>query len=147
MDPQVHFITLGVPDLEAARNFYVDGLGWPSAFEVPGEIVFIQVGHGLLLGLFGAAALEADIGPQAGSASGAAPFTLAQVVPTEDQVVAVLAAAEAAGATILKPAQHADFGGFHGYFADPAGFRWEVATNPGWSVAPDGTVSIGPITT
>jgi uncharacterized protein len=68
------------------------------------------------------------------------------VVPTEDQVIAVLAAAEAAGATILKPAQHADFGGFHGYFADPAGFRWEVATNPGWSVAPDGTVSIGPIT-
>jgi uncharacterized protein len=147
MDPQVHFITLGVPDLEAARSFYVDGLGWPSAFEVPGEIVFIQVGHGLLLGLFGAAALAADIGPQAGSASGPAPFTLAQVVPAEDQVVAVLAAAEAAGATILKPAQHADFGGFHGYFADPAGFRWEVATNPGWSVAPDGTVSIGPITT
>jgi uncharacterized protein len=147
MDQQVHLITLGVPDLEAARDFYVNGLGWPAAFEVPGEVVFIQVGHGLLLSLFGAAALAADIGPQAGSASGPAPVTLAQVVATEDQVVAVLAAAEAAGATILKPAQHADFGGFHGYFADPAGFRWEVATNPGWSVAPDGTVSIGPITT
>ena len=147
MNPQVHFITLGVPDVEAARQFYVDGLGWPSSFEVPGDIVFIQVGHGLLLALFDAAALEADIGQRAGPASGPAPFTLAQVVPTEEQVVAVLAAAEAAGATILKPGQRADFGGFHGYFADPAGFRWEVATNPGWSVAPDGTVSIGPITT
>ena len=146
MDQQVHLITLGVPDLAAARDFYVNGLGWSSAFEVPGEVIFIQVGHGLLLSLFGAAALEADIGPRAGSACGPAPVTLAQVVATEDQVVAVLAAAEAAGATILKPAQHADFGGFHGYFADPAGFRWEVATNPGWSVAPDGTVSIGPIT-
>ena len=147
MHPQVHFITLGVPDLGAARRFYVDGLGWPPSFEVPGEIVFIQIGHGLLLSLFGAGALEADIGQQARSASGPAPFTLAQVVPTEEEVIAVLAAAEAAGATILKPAQHADFGGFHGYFADPAGFRWEVATNPGWSVTPDGTVSIGPITT
>ena len=147
MHPQVHFITLGVPDLDAARRFYVDGLGWPPSFEVPGEIVFIQVGYGLLLGLFGAAALEADVGQQAESAPGPAPFTLAQVVQTEDQVIAVLAAAEAAGATILKPAQQGDFGGFHGYFADPSGFRWEVATNPGWSVGPDGTVSIGPITT
>lgn len=147
MNPQVHFITLGVPDVDAARQFYVDGLGWPSSFEVPGEIVFIQVGYGLLLALFDAAALEADVGQQAGLASGPAPVTLAQVVPTEDQVIAVLAAAEAAGATILKPGQRADFGGFHGYFADPAGFRWEVATNPGWSVAQDGSVSIGPITT
>ena len=62
MKPCVHFITLGVSDLAAARRFYVEGLGWPSAFDVPGEITFIQVGHGLLLGLFGAAALEADIG-------------------------------------------------------------------------------------
>jgi catechol 2,3-dioxygenase-like lactoylglutathione lyase family enzyme len=144
MDPTVHFITLGVPDLEAARTFYVDGLGWPSAFDVPGAITFIQVGHGLLLGLFGAEDLDADIGQPAHS-TGPAPFTLAQVLATEAEVVATLDAAEAAGATILKPAQHADFGGFHGYFADPAGFRWEIATNPGWSVAPDGTVSIGPI--
>ena len=49
------------------------------------------------------------------------------------------------GAEILKEPQKAAFGGFHGYFADPDGFRWEVATNPGWSVASDGTVSIGPI--
>lgn len=144
MDPTVHFITLGVPDLEKARAFYVDGLGWPSAFDVPGAITFIQVGHGLLLGLFGADDLDADIG-QRGHATGPAPFTLAQVLATEAEVVATLDAAEAAGATILKPAQHADFGGFHGYFADPAGFRWEIATNSGWSVAPDGTVSIGPI--
>lgn len=157
MHPQVHLITLGVPDLDEARRFYVDGLGWPSSFDVPGEIVFIQVGHGLLLGLFGAAALEADIGhahigeadasQPAGPSGRPAPFTLAQVVQTEDQVIAALAAAEAAGGSIVKPAQRADFGGFHGYFADPAGFRWEVATNPGWSLAPDGAVSIGPIGT
>jgi len=145
MKPCVHFITLGVSDLAASRRFYVEGLGWPTAFDVPGEITFIQVGHGLLLALFGTAALEADIGRTGTPTTGPAPFTLAQVVDTEDEVIAVLDAARAAGATILKPAQRGDFGGFHGYFADPDGFRWEVATNPGWSVASDGTVSIGPI--
>jgi catechol 2,3-dioxygenase-like lactoylglutathione lyase family enzyme len=144
MDPTVHFITLGVPDLEQARDFYVEGLGWKPAFEVPGAITFIQVGHGLLLGLFGADDLDADIG-EGIHASGPAAFTLAQVLETEEAVTATLAAAEAAGATIVKPAQYADFGGFHGYFTDPSGFRWEIATNPGWSVAADGTVSIGPI--
>jgi catechol 2,3-dioxygenase-like lactoylglutathione lyase family enzyme len=145
MDPCVHFITLGVPDVDAARAFYVDGLGWPSAFDVPGEITFIQVGHGLLLGLFGAEDLATDIGQSEPYPSGPAPFTLAQVVETEEQVRAVLDAAVAAGGQVLKAAQHAEFGGYHGYFADPSGFRWEVATNPGWSVAPDGKVSIGPI--
>lgn len=60
-------------------------------------------------------------------------------------VVGVLEQAAAAGATILKPAQRADFGGFHGYFADLDGVRSEVANNPGWSVAPDGHVTIGPV--
>lgn len=145
MKPCVHFITLGVSDVAEARRFYVDGLGWPPAFDVPGEIAFIQVGHGLLLGLFGARALDADIGHTTPRSDGPAPFSLAQVVDTEDEVRAVLEAAVAAGGTILKPAQRGDFGGFHGYFADPDGFRWEVATNPGWSVDADGTVSIGPI--
>jgi catechol 2,3-dioxygenase-like lactoylglutathione lyase family enzyme len=145
MEPHVHFITLGVTDLEDARHFYVEGLGWEPVFEVPGAITFIQVGHGLLLGLFGAEALDADIGQPVDRVAQPSPFSLAQVVETEDQVRATLAAAEAAGATILKPGQWADFGGFHGYFADPSGFRWEIATNPGWSVGPDGKVAIGPI--
>jgi hypothetical protein len=34
------------------------------------------------------------------------------------------------------------FGGRHAYVADPDGHRWEVAWNPGWSVAADGTVSL-----
>jgi hypothetical protein len=66
-------------------------------------------------------------------------------VATEEEVEQLLRQAEAAGGTILKPGQRADFGGFHGYFADPSGFRWEVATNSGWRVQSDGTVVIGPI--
>ena len=43
MDPIVHFITLGLPDVEMARRVSVEALGWPAAFEVPGGITVIQV--------------------------------------------------------------------------------------------------------
>jgi catechol 2,3-dioxygenase-like lactoylglutathione lyase family enzyme len=147
MDKRVDLVTLGVPDLEAARRFYLDGLGWEPAYDVPGEIVFIQVGHGILLALFGAEALELDAGGSSSSpkAEVPPPMSLAQIVETEDEVRETLDRARAAGATILKHPQRGDFGGFHGYFADPAGFRWEIATNPGWSVGSDGKVTIGPI--
>jgi catechol 2,3-dioxygenase-like lactoylglutathione lyase family enzyme len=145
MEQRVQLITLGVSDVDRSRAFYVDGLGWPSALDVPGEITFIQVGHGLLLGLFGAQALEADMGRAPGTNRSPAPFSLARVVATEPEVEAQLAAALAAGGELLKPAQHAEFGGYHGYFADPDGFAWEVATNPGLSVAEDGTVTIRPV--
>ncbi|MDQ1399276.1 MAG: uncharacterized protein QOK20_1208 [Acidimicrobiaceae bacterium] len=147
MQPRVDIITLGVPDLDIARRFYLDGLGWPAVFDVPGEVAFIQIGHGLLLGLFGSAALDVDAGdpPREGPHTGAPPMSLAHIVATEDEVGELLRQAEAAGGTILKPPQRADFGGFHGYFADPAGFRWEVATNSGWHVDADGTVTLGPV--
>jgi uncharacterized glyoxalase superfamily protein PhnB len=60
-------------------------------------------------------------------------------------VAEVIATAEAAGATVVKPAQRAFWGGTHGYFADPAGFLWDVAHTPGITVAPDGTVGIAEI--
>jgi uncharacterized protein len=142
MEQRVDFITLGVPDLEAARRFYVDGLGWRPTFEVEGEVVFIQAGHGLLLSLWGADDMAADIGAPVTPGSSVA---FAHNVGAEDEVQQVLDAAEAAGGTILKHAQRAFFGGVQGYFEDPAGFRWEVAHNPGWSVDPDGTVHIGPV--
>jgi catechol 2,3-dioxygenase-like lactoylglutathione lyase family enzyme len=143
MEQRVHFITLGTDDLAAARRFYVDGLGWEPTWEVPDVVVFLQVGPGLLLTLWTAAELDRDAGGP-GTPSTPAGFSLAHNVGSDDEVVAVMADAEAAGATILKPAQRADFGGFHGYFADPCGARWEVAHNPGWHVDPDGRVHIGP---
>jgi catechol 2,3-dioxygenase-like lactoylglutathione lyase family enzyme len=146
MKPQVHFITLGVDDVRAARKFYVDGLGWQPAAEVPGDICFIQVGHGLILSVFDKYALEGDIGSTRPSGLGTTgmPFTLSHNVGSETEVEAVLEDARKAGATVLKPAQRAEFGGFHAYFADPAGFRWEICFNPGWSVGEDGTVRLEP---
>ena len=148
MDPNVSFITLGVPDLAAARRFYVEGLGWEPTFEVEDDVVMIQVAPGQLLGLWGAENLETD----AGSQRGAPPdewrgtgLTLAQNVGSEEEVRAIHDRAAAAGATILKePMASPDFGGLHFHFADPAGFRWEIAYNPGWRVDEDGSVHIGP---
>jgi uncharacterized protein len=147
MDQRVDLITLGVADLAASRRFYVEGLRWRVVFEVPGEVVFLQVNHGLLLSLFGAEALETDVTgtSERPAQAGPPPMSLAQIVKTEDEVRAICERVRALGAPILKEPQHADFGGFHCYFADPSGFRWEVATNSGWRVFPDGRVAIGPI--
>jgi catechol 2,3-dioxygenase-like lactoylglutathione lyase family enzyme len=145
MEQRMDLVTLGVADVAAARTFYVDGLGWEVAFEVPGAIVFIQANHGLLLGLFGADNLAADAVAGTVASVETPSMSLAQVVSTEDEVRAAWEQADKAGATLLKEPQRADFGGFHCYFADPSGFRWEIATNPGWRVGADGKVTIGPI--
>jgi catechol 2,3-dioxygenase-like lactoylglutathione lyase family enzyme len=144
MQPRIDLITLGVPDLEQARRFYLDGLGWPPLLEIPGEVTFVQVGHSRVLSLFGAQDLVDDIGggPPAGAPRGAG-LTLAQIVDDVPTVAAVIARAEAAGGTVLKPAQDAFWGGHHGYFADPAGFVWEIAYNPGFRVDADGRVRMG----
>jgi len=54
--------------------------------------------------------------------------TLASNVHTEERVDDVLAEAERAGGSIVKPAGRAEWGGYSGYFADPDGHLWEVAT-------------------
>ncbi|SEO85012.1 VOC family protein [Trujillonella endophytica] len=145
MDARLDLLTVAVPDLDAARRFYVDGLGWTPALDVPGEVLFVQVNAGLLLALFGAADLAADMGVPADAVVPGGGFTLAHNVGSPEQVRQVVADAVAAGARVLKEPQPAAFGGFHAYVADPAGIRWEVAHNPGLRVDADGTVHIGVI--
>ena len=145
MEPRLDLLTVAVPDLAAARRFYVDGLGWTPALDVPGEVLFLQVNAGLLLALFGAADLAADMGVPAEAVVPGGGFTLAHNVGSPDAVRQVVADAVAAGARVLKEPQQAAFGGFHADVADPAGVRWEIAHNPGWRVDPDGSVRIGVI--
>src|SRR4051794_7970496 len=80
MQPRLDLLTVAVPDLDAARRFYVDGLGWEPTLDVPGEVVFLQLGHGLLVGLFGAADLAADMGQDPASVVPGAGFALAHNV-------------------------------------------------------------------
>jgi uncharacterized protein len=142
MQPRLDLLTVAVDDLAAERRFYLDGLGWQASLDVPGEVLFLQLGHGLLVGLFGARDLAEDMGTDPASVVVGAGFTLAHNVGSPEEVREVLARAQAAGATVVKPAQDAAFGGYHAYFADPDGIRWEVAWNPGLRVLDDGTVRI-----
>lgn len=145
MEPRVSLITLGVRDVARSRAFYVDGLGWEPVNEVADEVIFFQVGHGLLLSLWRRADLLEEAGP--GIHEGhhgpepVAPLALAHNVGSPAQVDDVLASATAAGGSVVVPAQVRAWGGYSGYFADPDGFRWEVAHNPGLVVSDDGQVT------
>ena len=54
--------------------------------------------------------------------------TLAHNVRSKERVDEVLLEAERAGGMIVKPAEPTSWGGYGGYFADPEGYLWEVAT-------------------
>jgi len=139
-DQRVTLITLGVHDLARARAFY-HAWGWTPASETPG-ISFYQM-HGAVLGLFGLAALADDQNrPVAELGTGAA--TLAQNFATEADVDAAWHRAMLAGARAIKLPQAVFWGGYSGYFADPDGHVWELAMNPFWSLAPDGSLTLSP---
>lgn len=139
MDQRVSIVTLGVKDLSISKRFYGDGFGWKPAFE-NNEIIFFQAG-GMVFGLFLRNKLAEDF--QADPATfGRAAMALAYNVRTKAEVDPLIKRAAAAGATILKPAQEASWGGYSGYFADPDGFAWEVAWNPAWRLAGDGSVEL-----
>nr|WP_274637684.1 VOC family protein [Microbacterium bovistercoris] len=129
MDTRITFVTLAVADIAASRRFYVDGLGWTPAFEAEGEVIFFRVAETVMLSLWTRSGFEAEIGPLP-AAGGTPPITLAHNLPDPAGVDAVLAEVAAAGGEIVRPAQQREWGGYSGYFADPDGFRWEVAYNP-----------------
>lgn len=139
MDQRVHFLTLATRDLDAARAFYRDGLGWTLLLDVPGEILFFQSAPGQVLGLFDAQKFTEDMGGDGGPVA-VSGLTLSHNVDGPEEVNAVYDAALAAGASAIKHPQRADFGGYHGHFADPNGVIWEICHNPGWSIDADGNV-------
>ncbi|MGN6780447.1 MAG: VOC family protein [Marmoricola sp.] len=127
MQQRLHLVTLVVADVRASRTFYVEGLGWDPALEVAGEVVMLQVGERLVLSLWAEEHASSEIGPVV--RGGTLPFTLAHNCASREEVDAVLATARAAGAEVTAGLAR-EWGGYSGYFADPDGFRWEVAHNP-----------------
>lgn len=140
MTPQrVTLITLGVGDLARARSFY-GALGWrehPSSQET---VAFFQL-HDAVLGLFDRAALADDQG-RPGADLGTGAVTLAQNFRTTEEVDAAYRAALDAGGDGLKAPQEVFWGGYSGYWADPDGHVWEVAMNPSWPLADDGSLTL-----
>ncbi len=139
MDSRVSLITLGVADLDAARTFY-ERLGWRGQ-EVQ-ETVFFQAG-GLALVLWGADKVALDAGLEHHSDGGGfGGIVLAHNVRSQSEVDEVLAAAEQAGATVTQAARDTFYGGYAGFFTDLDGHAWEVAYNPGFPIAADGSITI-----
>ena len=136
----ITLITLGVADLARSRAFYA-ALGWKAASAQEG-VVFIQLA-GQVLALFGIDDLAADMhADRTRLGTGAA--TLARNFASAGEVDAAFDLAVAAGARALKRPEKVVWGGYSGYFADPDDHVWELAMNPFWPLAPDGTLTLPP---
>ena len=138
MDQRVSLITLGVADLGRAREFY-ERLGWRGQ-EVQ-QTVFFQAG-GMAVVLWGRDELARDCGIEVGGAGGFGGIALAHNVRSRAEVDAVMAAAAAAGATVTRPPSETFYGGYAGVFTDPDGHAWEIAHNPGFALAGDGSLTL-----
>ncbi|MCZ4499210.1 MAG: Glyoxalase/bleomycin resistance protein/dioxygenase [Marmoricola sp.] len=129
MDQRISFVTLAVADLERTRAFYVDGLGWTPELYVPDEVLMIRAGEHLMFSLWAESGFEGEVGPVR-RGPGVVPVTLSHNVRTEPEVDEILALAASIGADPVSAGARRDWGGYTGYFGDPDGFRWEIATNP-----------------
>jgi len=136
MEQRISLITLGVDDLARSRAFYA-ALGWHGQ-EVE-ETVFFQAGGSAVV-LWGRDKLADDCRVPPGPGRGFGGIALAQNVRSSSEVDRILAAAEAAGATMTRPAGQTLYGGYAGYFADPDGHLWEIAHNPGFALSDDGAL-------
>lgn len=140
MEQRVSLVTLGVDDLDRSRAFY-EALGWRGQ-EVE-RTVFFQAG-GLVVVLWSREALAADSGLDASAATGDGfgGVALAHNVRDHDEVDEVVAAAAAAGAVVTRLPADTFYGGYAGCFTDPDGHVWEVAWNPGFAIAEDGSITL-----
>jgi predicted lactoylglutathione lyase len=139
MEQRISLITLGVTDLNRSREFY-ERLGWRRSMAKAEGIAFFQTG-GMALALYPREELAKDANVAA-TGHGFNGIALAYNARNRNEVDSVLKEAESAGAKILKPAQEAFWGGYSGYFSDPDGFLWEVAWNPQFAIAKDGSIQL-----
>jgi len=137
VEQRISLITLGVDDLPRARAFYA-ALGWHG--QEAEETVFFQAG-GMALVLWSRRRLADDSGVP-GTGEGFDGVTLAQNVRSAAEVDEIVEQARAAGATVTRPPATTFYGGYAGVFLDPDGHAWEIAVNPGFTLADDGTLTL-----
>jgi predicted lactoylglutathione lyase len=136
MEQRISIVTLGVADVARARAFY-EQLGWRGQ-EVE-QTVFFQAG-GMAVVLWSEDKLADDAGLRRAAAQGFRGLSLAQNVRSAEEVDAVVTAAERAGAVVTRRPAPTFYGGYAGYFTDPDGHAWEIAHNPGFTLAEDGSL-------
>ncbi|MBA2614416.1 MAG: VOC family protein [Actinobacteria bacterium] len=139
MEQRLSLVTLGVGDLARSRAFY-QSLGWKTGAEPGDEVVFFQAG-GAVVALWERTKLAED--SAVSDSGGWGGVTLAHNVGSPAAVDAVIEEARAAGASIAREPAPTFWGGYSGVFHDPDGHPWEVAHNPHWDLAPDGSVQLG----
>lgn len=133
---RINLITLGVKDLKASLKFYKQ-IGFKTTSKVEDKdlaIVFFD-NDGTKLELFPIENLAKDINPNDPptiSTGGFTGITMAYNAKSKDEVNEILDSVESFGATVVKPAQTLDWGGYGGYFTDINGYYWEVAYGDMW---------------
>jgi uncharacterized protein len=140
VEQRVSLVTLGVRDLKNARAFY-EGLGWTTGAGPDDDVVFFQAG-GMVVALWDRALLAEDSAVT--DSGGWGGITLAYNVRSPAEVDAVIEEARAAGGTIGREPAETFWGGYSAVFLDPDGHPWEVAHNPHWGIADDGSVILNP---
>jgi predicted lactoylglutathione lyase len=138
MEQRITLVTLGVSDLSRAKGFY-EALGWRGQ-EVD-ETVFFQAG-GLAVVLWDRDKLAIDCGLEPEPPVRFGGMALAHNVRSEAEVDDLLAAVKRAGGTVTKPAARNVIGFYSSAFIDPDGHAWEVAYNPGFPLAEDGSLTL-----
>jgi predicted lactoylglutathione lyase len=138
MEQRLSLVTLGVRDLARSHAFY-EALGWATGASPADDVVFFQTG-GMIVALWGRDQLAEDSGVEDGGGWGG--VTLALNVRSPAEVDAVIDEARAAGARIARAGAETFWGGYSGLFVDPDGHPWEVAHNPHWTIAEDGSTRL-----
>lgn len=124
---QVTAIMLGVEDLARSKAFYGEGLGCTIDQDHPNFVSFDLGGGSSSLALYQREAAAQDAGVSS-EGSGFRGVSFHHIVSSNEAVDEVMAKAVAAGGTVVKEATGAQWGYF-GYFSDPDGYLWKVATS------------------
>lgn len=124
MKAHVSSILLGVRDMDRAKKFYTEGLGWKIQNDF-GISVFFASDGASPVGFYGREGLADQVGTDQ-EGSGFSGLVLTYVVRSETRVDEIIAEAQKAGAKVLKPAGALPWGGYGGTFADPEGYIWSL---------------------
>ncbi len=124
---EVTAIMIGVEDLASSKAFYADGLGCTIDQDHPNFVSF-KLGEGSSsLALYEREAAAQDAGVSS-DGSGFRGVSFHFVVASHDQVDEVVGKAAASGGAVVKEPAASDWGGYFGYFSDPDGYLWKVAS-------------------
>jgi uncharacterized protein len=119
-------ITIGVRDIKRAKEFYKNGLGLRVKKDYRKFVMFSGDEGNSDLALYTREALAGDAAVQV-AGTGFRGFTITHIVETAERVDALLDRAARAGASIRGDAR-TTVSGYGGYFEDPDGNLWQVAS-------------------